>query len=141
MKIFTYIGLALLACNSLLLAQKPSFVDNEKYKKVIILEKGVKRTILVPKDDTVKNKMNSTRVEQAKSKDGLIVSFKDPSTMSISAFESKYNLKLKHRLRIGYYIFINTSLLTDLQIVEEITTNETNIETVKPNWRTTNTIR
>ena len=139
MRNFTYITLVLLLGSSVLLAQKPSSKEIENnYIKVIIMDKGVKRTVLIPKDDIVKNKMNPMKAEQATSKDGVIVSFKDPSKTSISDFEAKYNIKLKHKLVVGYYIFTNASKFTDAQIVEEIIKNEINIETVKPNWRMTN---
>ena len=139
MKKFTYITLALLLGSSMLLAQKPSAQEiDSNYTKVIIMDKGVKRTVLIPKDDTVDNKMSSMKAEQATSKDGVILKFKDPSQTSISAFEAKYNVKLKHQLASGYYIFENTSKLTDAQIVEEIIKNETNAVTVKPNWKMTN---
>lgn len=142
MKKFTYITLALLLGNNVLLAQKHSSLEiDNSYTKVIIMDKGVKRTVLIPKDNIAKNKMNTMKAEQATSKDGVIISFKDSSKTSISVFEAKYNLKLKHKLVIGYYIFTNLSKFTDVQIVEEIIKNETNIETVKPNWRMTNTVR
>lgn len=140
MKKFTYITLVLLFGSSVLLAQKPLSKEiDAKYTKVIIMEKGVKRTVLIPKDDTVKSQMNPMKPEQANSKDGVVVRFIDPSKTSISDFEAKYNIKLKHKLIIGYYIFANASISTDAQIVEEIIKNETNIETAKPNWRMTNT--
>lgn len=139
MKKFTYITLALLLGSSMLLAQKPTQKEiDSNYTKVIIMDKGVKRTVLIPKDDTVDNKMSSMKAEQATSKDGVILKFKDSSQTSINAFEAKYNVKLKHQLASGYYIFENTSKLTDAQIVEEIIKNETNAVTVKPNWKMTN---
>lgn len=142
MKKIPQIAVALLLANSLLLAQKPSSLEiDNSYTKVIVMDKGIKRTVLIPKEDTVKNKMNPMKAEQAVSKDGVIVSFKDSSQASINAFETKYKLKLQHKLLVGYYIFTNVSKLTDVQIVEEIIKNETNIETVKPNWKMTNTVR
>ena len=139
MKKFTYITLALLLGSSALLAQKPlaQEIDNN-YTKVIIMDKGVKRTGLIAKENTLDSKMSSMKAEQATSKDGVVLKFKDSSQASVSAFEAKYNVKLKHQLTSGYYIFENISKLTDVQIVEEIIKNETNAVTVKPNWKMTN---
>lgn len=123
----------------MLFAQKPTSEELDKnYTKVIIMDKGVKRTVLIPKDDAVNTMMSPMKAEQATSKDGVIVKFKDPSEASITAFEAKYNVKLKHQLASGYCIFENTSKMTDAQIVEEVINNETNTLTVKPNWRMTN---
>ena len=58
MRKFTYITLVLLLGSSVLLAQKPSSQEIENnYIKVIIMDKGVKRTVLIPKDDIVKKRM------------------------------------------------------------------------------------
>jgi len=142
MKKILYITVALLFVNNVLLAQKPSSLEiDNSYIKVITMDKGIKRTVLIPKDDTVKKQMSSMKAEQAVSKDGIIVSFKDSSKVLIRAFEEKYKLKLQHKLHIGYYIFTNVSKLSDIRIVEDIIQNETNVETVKPNWEMTNTTR
>ena len=139
MKKLTYMTLALLLGSSVLLAQKPSAQEiDSSYTKVIIMDKGVKRTVLIPKDDAVNSRKSPMKAEQATSKDGVILKFKDPSQTSISAFEAKYSIKLKHELASGYYIFTNTSKFTDVQLVEEIIKNETNAATVKPNWKMTN---
>ena len=134
--------LAFLASNSFAFSQKVKIQNIEtNYTEVIILDKGIKRKIHIPKDDTLKNKFNSYSAKQATSQEGIIVSFKKPSQISISEFEIKYGLKLKTKLVIGYYIFQNISKDSDVQIVRNIIENETNVKTVKPNWKMKNTPR
>ncbi len=105
------------------------------HQQAVILDGGVKRTIHIAKDSQLKSKMNSYDAKRITSKDGVIVNFIDSSYLSVDEFAKKYGLKFKQRLMIGYYIFDNVSQLSDLQIVEKIITNETNVETVKPNWK------
>ncbi len=140
--IIGFILLAFLASSSFAFAQKVKTEEMQKnYTQVIILEKGVKRKINIPKDDKTKNTFSPYSAKEATSQEGIIVSFKKPSQISISEFEIKYGLKLKTKLVIGYYIFQNISEHSDIQIVEDIMKNETNIETVKPNWKMKNTPR
>ena len=140
--IIGFILLAFLASSSFAFAQKVKTEEMQKnYTEVIILEKGVKRKINIPKDDKIKNTLSPYSAKEARSQEGIIVSFKKTSNVSISEFETKYGLKLKTKLVIGYYIFQNISEHSDVQIVEEIIKNETNIETVKPNWKMKNTPR
>jgi hypothetical protein len=105
-----------------------------KTSTLTILDKGVKRQISLPEQTTI-NKQQSTVNE------GIIVAFKNPSQISISEFETKYGLKLKTKMVIGYYIFDNLTSQSDMEIVAEIIANENNVKTVKPNWRLRNTIR
>jgi len=107
------------------------------YEKATILENGVKRTVRVQSGD-VKVKDTVSKIENKDSKDGIIVKFKDDSAVSIKEFESKYSLKLKTKLIIGYYIFENDSKRSDLDIVSAIINSETNVKTVKPNWKMRN---
>lgn len=140
--IIGFILLAFLASSSFTFAQKVKTEAMQKnYTEVIILEKGVKRKINIPKDDKIKNTFSPYSAKEATSKEGIIVSFKKPSQVSISEFETKYGLKLKTKLVIGYYIFQNISESSDVQIVGNIIKNETNIQTVKPNWKMRNTPR
>ena len=108
------------------------------YTEVTILEKGVKRKIRIPKDDAIKSRNNTHEAKQLTSKEGIILTFKDPSKVSISELEAKYGIKLKTKLVIGYYIFKNMSKKSDVEIVESIITEESNIKTVKPNWKMKN---
>ena len=137
-----FILLAFLASSSFIFAQKVKTEDMQKnYTEVTILEKGVKRKINIPKDDKIKNTFSPYSTKEATSQEGIIVSFKKPSQVSISEFETKYGLKLKTKLVIGYYIFKNISESSDVQIVGDIIKNETNVKTVKPNWKMRNTPR
>jgi len=137
-----FIVLVLLASSSFTFAQKAKTEEMQKnYTEVIILEKGVKRKINIPKDDKVKNTFSPYSAKEATSQEGIIISFKNKSQIVISEFETKYGLKLKTKLVIGYYIFQNISKDSDVQIVENIIKNETNIETVKPNWKMKNSPR
>ena len=134
--------LAFLASSTSAFAQKVKIEEMQKnYTEVIILEKGVKRKINIPKDDKIKNTLSSYSAKEATSQEGIIVSFKKLAQISISEFETRYGLKFKTKLVIGYYIFQNISEHSDIQIVEDIMKNETNIETVKPNWKMKNTPR
>ena len=93
--------------------------------EVFILDKGVKRVMAVPKDVGLK--------------EGVIVKFKNPSHTSITDFEHAYGLKLEKKLASSYYIFANVSSnKSDVQIVTQIIADETNVETVRPNWKMTN---
>ena len=90
-----------------------------------VLDKGIKREISVDKSGTTSRKSSNSN--------GVVVAFKNPSTVSISEFESRYSLKLKSKLKIGYYIFINQSNSSDMEIVSEIIANSKEVKTVKPN--------
>lgn len=108
---------------------------DQNYTKVTIMEKGVKRKVLIPNDNTVKNRANTYSLKQATAKEGVLIKFKNPSSVNISEFELKYGLRLKTKMRIGYYVFENVSKFSDIKILENILTNESNIVTVKPNWK------
>ena len=108
----------------------PSKVIADDREKYTVLEDGVQRTFY-----------SSSTEEELLKKEGVIVSFTDESKLSLNNFESKYGLKLQTKMRIGYYIFNNLSSKTDVQIVKDIIQNETNVKTVKPNWKMQNTSR
>ncbi len=105
-----------------------------KTDTLTILEKGVRRHLSFSQRHTI-NKQQDT------SKEGIILAFKNPTHITISEFETKYSLKFKTKMTIGYYIFENHSSRSDMEIVSDIIANENNIKTVKPNWRLRNTIR
>ncbi len=137
--IIGFMLLIFLLSNSFASSQKSTLQETEvNYTKITILDKGVKRKIYIPKDDTLKNKFNPHTAKRLSSKDGIIISFKDPIRISISGFEAKYGLKFKKKLLIGYYIFQNISEYSDVKIVEKIIKNEPNVKTVKPNWKKKN---
>lgn len=139
MKNIIYIALTLLLGSSAALADKPTKATSDNsYKKSYILEKGVKREVLLPKDGVSGDKVSSMQAKKATSKDGIVVQFNNPDRAAITAFEATYGLKLQHKLVSGYYIFDNVSGTPDIQVVESIINNETNVQTVKPNWKMTN---
>jgi hypothetical protein len=115
----------------------------QNYTEVIILDKGIKRTLYIQKEnnntqESSKNKMGIYSTKMQESKNGLIISFTDPSKINIDEFEIQYGLKLKKKLNIGYYIFENVSENSDMQIVSTIISNEKSVKTVKPNWKKKN---
>ncbi len=131
--------LTFLVSNNFAFSQKVKMQDiQENYTQVTILDKGTKRIILIPKDENQTNKMTAYSAKQLESKEGIMVSFKNTSQLSISEFETKYGLKFKKKLIIGYYIFKNISENSDTQIIANIIKNETNVKTVKPNWKLKN---
>lgn len=120
----------------------PSKVKSEEsinYDFITILDNGVKRKVKVLKTDIPNTSEPALRTYKATTNattnSGVIVSFKDTNTLSLDEFEKKYNLELKTKMLIGYYIFYNKSSKSDVEIVSEIIQNETNVRTVKPNWK------
>ncbi len=100
-----------------------------------ILQDGIKRKVKIPKVDGKIIKSTNTQTGTDDTKFGVIVEFIDDSKVDISTFESKYGLKLKDKLVIGYYIFSNYSSVGDLELIQKILNNEKNIRTLKPNWK------
>ena len=120
--------------------QKSEGKQNPKlnFELIKIKENNTTRSMLVPveeidltgitRETAVNNKLNS--------KDGLLINFIDKNT-NIEAFELSFNVKLKEKLQIGYYIFENNSASSDMVLMNTIlASNEgENIETIKPNWK------
>jgi len=132
--------LILLMSSSFVFADK---TDKKKttveYSEIIVLDKGIKRTIKVKKPDVQKSSVSTLSMkEEALSKKGLIVAFDSFSEEELAAFETKYGLKFKKKLVTGYYIFQNVSDKDDVEIVSSIIKNEKNVKTVKPNWKKNN---
>lgn len=111
---------------------------DKNYTEVSILDKGVKRIIHIPKESNLTSKISTYEVTTVEPKEGVIISFADTTILSISEFETKYGLKLKEKLVIGYYIFENVSDRSDAEIISKIIENESNVKTVKPNWKKKN---
>ena len=136
------IGFTLLVClfGTFSFADKANKKDTTvEYTEMIVLDKGVKRTVRVPKTDEQKNSVGTLSMKEGVlSKKGIVIAFKKSSPMDISEIERKYGLKLKKKLVIGYYIFQNVSDKEDMEIVSSIIKNEKNIKTVKPNWKKNN---
>jgi hypothetical protein len=138
MKNIIKIGLSLIVLiNTGCASSKIKAKNTQEYKSVVVLENGVKRKVRVVDADS-KLKTTNTTLQNKDSKDGVIVSFKDDSKVSLEAFERKYGLKFKKKLIIGYYIFENNSKMSDIDIVSAIINDESNIKTVKPNWKMKN---
>lgn len=134
-----FLLLALLGSSSVTYSQNVKIQMNEKnYIKFITLDKGIIRTILIPKDDSFKTKTTPYSVKQINAKQGIIIRFKSPSPEYIDEFKTKYGLKFHTKLFIDYYIFQNLSKQSDIQLINNIIENETNIETIKPNWHMKN---
>ena len=82
----------------------------------------------VARQIAIDNKLNS--------KDGLLITFTDEK-IDIQVFEKDFGLKLKEKLRIGYYVFENNSGFNDVTVMNNIlkSTQSNYIEMVKPNWK------
>ncbi len=111
---------------------------SNEYKKIIVLDKGVKRVITVSKTDEQSSIMSTPIKKNTLSKKGVIIAFKEGIKVDVEKLEIKYGLKFKKKLIIGYYIFYNVSNNSDEEIVLNIIDNEKNIKTVKPNWKKNN---
>ena len=108
------------------------------FEFVEVRENNETKNILVPVEDVnqsgitqrfaIDNKLNS--------KDGLLIKFSDNS-IEISLFEKQFSVTLKEKLRIGYYVFMNNSSLSDMALMQKILASSEgkNIETIKPNWK------
>ena len=102
--------------------------------EVFIMENGVKRKVLIPNESS-KNKLRTSKVNQVSAKDGVLIMFDDASNVNIVEFESRYGLTFVTKMRIGYYVFKNSSKYSDVTIIDQILSNETGVVTIKPNWK------
>ena len=103
-------------------------------QNLTIIDNGVKRVISMP---TQKVPAFQARAVGSVKRDGpgFIIAFKKGANVDIKAFMKKYNLKLKKRLVIGYYIFVNQSTLPDVKVMYKIMQeNKKIIKTIRPNW-------
>jgi len=102
-------------------------------ENITILDNGVKRVISMPTPKTPTFQARAVGIK--KDGPGFIVAFKKGTKIDIDKFMKKYNLKLKKRLIIGYYIFINKSTLPDVKVMNKIMKeNNITIKTIRPNW-------
>jgi len=112
------------------------FIATLSYGKVVtIIDNGVERQIFIP--DTAQKKNIKARMvgDSSSAPAGIMVAFKKGAKIDIKNFEKKYNLKLKKKLLIGYYIFNNNSDMSDLELIAKISKNsKTKIKTIRPNW-------
>jgi len=98
-------------------------------KIITIIDNGVERKINIE----VNTSIVKTRSVNSKSK-GIIIAFKN-SQVNVLEFSKKYKIKLKKRLKIGYYIFENNSLNSDIELISKILKeNKKLIKTIRPNW-------
>jgi len=124
------------ASTTFALSKKMETMDTEEqYRTFTVLDKGVKRTILIPKERRFEGKMSPYSAKQIDAQEGIVIQFAAPETIDIEAFEAKYRLKLISKMVIGYYIFKNQSKLSDITLIEKILKEETGIKTLKPNWK------
>jgi hypothetical protein len=127
------------ASTTFALSKKMETLDTEEqYRTFTVLDKGVKRTILIPKESRFEGKMSPYSAKQIDAQEGIVIQFTDPETVDIEAFEEKYQLKLISKMVIGYYIFKNQSKLSDIALIEKILKEEAGIKTLKPNWKKRN---
>jgi len=108
------------------------------FEFVQVRENNETKNMLVPVEDVnqsgitqrlaIDNKLNS--------KDGLLITFTDKS-MEIEAFSKKFELEFKEKLKIGYYVFVNNSSLSDMRLMQRILASSEGekVETIKPNWK------
>lgn len=68
----------------------------------------------------------------------LLIKFNEENYELINDFETKYNLRLKRVLIIGYYLYESNGDTLDL--ISKII-NEENVKTIKPNWKKVKGIR
>jgi len=95
-------------------------------KVVTIVDNGVERKISIPSSNIKARYISSEPTT-------IIVAFK--GSVDIDRFEKKYRVKLKKSLSAGYYIFINNSKYSDIELISIISKeSKTIIKTVRPNW-------
>ena len=109
-----------------------------KFELIKIKENNTTKNMLVPIEsvDLTGVSRQSLVDTQLNSKDGLIIVFIDKN-IDIEAFEISFNVKLKEKLQIGYYIFENNSKFSDVVLMNTILKSKQgqNVETIKPNWK------
>jgi hypothetical protein len=131
--------LVFLTNNHFLYADKTIKKTTTNYSEMVILDKGVKRTVRVKKTENKNPTLHTTSMKKEVSDNkGIIIAFKKASHVDIKTLEEKYGLKLKKRLLTGYYIFNNLSDKSDDKVTQNIIQNEKGLKTVKPNWEKQN---
>jgi len=112
-------------------------IDLSKYKVITVIDKGIERKIYIPLKQSVKQlDARSVSTTQLQAKEGVVIKFKDASLVDIQALEEKYQIHLKTKPIVGYYIFENQSKYMDIDLMSKIIENEKNILSIKPNWKT-----
>lgn len=103
------------------------------YAKIVtIIDNGVERKIELP---TISSNIKARVVNEKKDTLGIVVAFKKDAKVDIEQFANRYDLELKKKLLIGYYVFVNKSALSDIELIYKISKeNRDTIKTVRPNW-------
>ncbi len=98
-------------------------------KSLIIKDNGIKSVIEIPLNKKLRSSV-------ASKKEGILVDFSD-DFLDTQKFADEFNISLKEKLSIGYYIFENSSNLNDEKLIEEILLSnyQKNIKTIRPNWK------
>jgi len=108
------------------------------FELIKVREGNSTRNMVVPIEE--RDVSTVTRVSavtsKLNSKDGFVIAFMDEK-IDIEAFEKHFDIKLKEKLQIGYYIFENHSEFSDIKLMRTILSSDEgkNIETIKPNWK------
>ena len=93
---------------------------------ITIVDNGIERKIYIDSQNDPRSVINER---------GIIISFKNPEDTDIAGFSKEYDLKLKKRLSAGYYIFINESKYSDIDLISKISKEKKDIiKTIRPNW-------
>jgi len=110
---------------------------NLNFELIKVREGNSTRNMVVPIEERELTAVTRASAVASKlnSKDGFLIVFVDDGDME--AFETRFNVKLKEKLKIGYYIFENHSKFSDIELMNTILASSEgkNIETIKPNWK------
>lgn len=123
----------------------PAHTGMGTYKHVMVMERGTERPFYFKETDErnesaaphalQRKRFNVYSSQMLEAKKGVLIHFKKGAKVDIGALEATYGLKLKEKLKSGYYIFDNLSAYSDVELIHTIMKNERkNISTVKPNW-------
>jgi len=131
MKIFllTFVAISLFAVQN-------DQIQIKSHNKIINIK--LEKSIMT-KSTNSKKSYKTSKGETFESDSPILVRFN--KDIDVDSFAKKYGLTLKKRMKIGYYIFQNTSKKDTLEIIESILNNEENIESIKPNWKYNMTVR
>ena len=109
-----------------------SMIAYANMAKVEVIDNGVKRIIALPPISQARSAENMHK--------GFLVEFK--YGVDVKEFAKKYNLTIRKKMSIGYWILDNRSKLDDITLLNKITSNETSkIKSIRPNWKRVNSNR
>ena len=114
--------------------------NTNNFKKMIIKSNGKIRIEYYKiqqdsEDEHIKKStlLNNIR-KPTKNQQDFRISFGNKN-FDIGKFEAKYNVKYKKRIGKSYYIFKNTSLKSDAELIEEIISNEPSVRDIRPSLK------